>query len=85
VPVRAIFLLTQAAADEAIALPVARAFAELHVRTVHPTVSPREVAAVVATIERIARTVPVAELRFRPTPEAFRVAKRFAEEAGGRR
>lgn len=75
-PVRGIFLLVQAPEDGVVPIPPARAFAELHVRTVQPSHVPSEIEGVVRTLERIVQTVPVSELRFRPTPEAFRTARR---------
>ncbi|MEJ7811604.1 MAG: hypothetical protein WKG32_14420 [Gemmatimonadaceae bacterium] len=77
-PVAAIFLLVQDARDAIVPLPGARAFGELLVRLVRPTVDRRELELTIGTAERVAASVRCAELRFRPTPAAYDMARSYA-------
>jgi hypothetical protein len=76
-PVRAIFLLCRAAQDDVRPIGAARLFKEMLVRLVQPTVDRGELRAAVETAERIAAVVRGAELHFRPTRDAYVLARRF--------
>jgi hypothetical protein len=76
-PVKGIFLLEQAPEDSAEPMEMSRGFSEVLVRTVRPLADVEEQVAVVNTVERIVRSVPLGVLRFRPQPEALRVAREF--------
>jgi energy-coupling factor transporter ATP-binding protein EcfA2 len=78
-PVAGLFVIVQAAADAVTAIGAPRALGEAFVRLVHPTSSTREVEATVDTLERLVAALPVGELRQRPTPAGFALARAFAD------
>jgi len=77
--VRGIFLLVQAEEDAIIPFEGARAFQEMLIRLIQPTVSRAEQDASFATLERLMKLVTVAELRFRPSSAAYVRAREFAK------
>jgi hypothetical protein len=78
-PVKAIFLLEQAPANSVEPLSRSRAFAELLVRLVRPTVELAEQLSVVDALQTVVETTPTAVLRFNPTPAALDAARSFAD------
>lgn len=80
-PLAGIFVLVQDVEDRVAAVGSSRAIGELFVRLVHPTSSAREVEATVDTLERLVAAVPVAELRQRPTPAGYVLAREYASSA----
>jgi hypothetical protein len=74
--VRGIFLLVQDSTDEVRPLHPATAFGELFVRTVQPTIAPDEVRRLLDVLERIVAVAPVSALHFRPTAEAYLLARK---------
>lgn len=80
VRVLGIFLLEQAEEDRATAMEASRAFSEMMVRTIRPTAEPGEQLAIVDAVERVVHTVPVAALRFRPTPAVLDTVREFVAQ-----
>jgi energy-coupling factor transporter ATP-binding protein EcfA2 len=74
-PVRGVWMLVQAPEDRIAPLHPAQAYKELFVRLIQPSVSAVEVERTLDALGRLVGAVPVAELHFRPTPEAFRLAR----------
>ncbi|MGI9076042.1 MAG: hypothetical protein ACR2G6_01790 [Gemmatimonadaceae bacterium] len=77
-PVKGIFLLVQADSDAIVPFEGARAFQEMLVRLIQPTVDRGEQAASFTTLERLMALVTVAELRFRPSVAAYALAQEVA-------
>lgn len=73
-PLCGVFLLAQHQEDSIVPLTPARALGEIFVRLIHPTIDPNETAAVLEALGTLVGRRPVHELRFRPTPHAFRLA-----------
>lgn len=80
-PLAGIFVLVQDSEDSVVPVGAVRAVGELFVRLVHPTSSAGEVEATLDTLERLVGAVPVAELRQRPTPAGYALAREFASGA----
>ena len=78
VPLTAMFLLVQDDADRTERMSPARATGELLVRLIHPGSRPMDMERLLDGVAAVAERVPMAELRFRPTETAFRVAADFA-------
>ena len=78
VPVRAIFLLEQAAANSATAMGGDRAFAELMVRTVRPMADRTEHVAVVDTLEKVVERARCASLQFTNSDAVLNTVRYFA-------
>ncbi|MFL5616589.1 MAG: hypothetical protein ACJ796_23185 [Gemmatimonadaceae bacterium] len=74
-PVRAIFLLQQANENRVERIEPARSLKELFVRLVQPRLDPRELDRSLTRLEDIVRTVKVSVLHFRPSAEAFDLAR----------
>lgn len=77
-PLGTMFLLVQSTENRVIEVPVARAFQEVYVRAIQPTVDPEEIRASVDAVARLVERVPVAELHFRPVPSAYELARSAA-------
>jgi hypothetical protein len=73
-PLCGAFLLTQDVEDSIHPMAPGRALGELFVRLIHPSVDADETAGVLETLGALVAALPVHELRFRPTPHAFRLA-----------
>jgi hypothetical protein len=73
-PVRGLFVIVQSKEDVVVPIGATRALGETFVRLVHPSPDMSEVALTFDTLERIVTSVPVAELRQRPTADGFRRA-----------
>jgi hypothetical protein len=84
-PVAGIFLLAHGTSDELHRLEPGRAFGEICVRLVQPTVHRGELEAGLGAAERIVATVPIWELRFRPTTAAYALAREAAAAASANR
>lgn len=74
----AMFLLVQDTVDCAEPMSPARATGELLVRLIHPGSRPKDMERLLDGVAAVAERVPMAELRFRPAENAFRVAANFA-------
>ncbi|HJU66862.1 MAG TPA: hypothetical protein VJ650_01355 [Gemmatimonadaceae bacterium] len=70
-PIGAVFLLVQSTETRVVALTRGRAFQEVYVRVIQPTVDAEEIRASVEVVERLIEAVPVFELHFRPDRTAF--------------
>lgn len=79
-PVRGIFVLSHADADSVSALAAREAVGEIFVRVILPSPDPRDVERAFDTVHALARRVPTAALRQRPTSDGFRLATSFAGE-----
>lgn len=77
VRVLGIFLLEQAAINQATTMPKDRAFSELMVRTVRPMAEPAEHVAVVNVVEQVVGAISAAVLRFRPDASALGAVRYF--------
>jgi hypothetical protein len=73
-PLCGVFLLAQHLEDSIAPLAPARALGEIFVRLIHPTIDADETASVLEALGTLVAQLPVHELRFRPTPRAFRLA-----------
>ena len=82
-PVRGLFVIVQAAEDSVLPISAARALGETFVRLVHPSPDMGEVAQTFDTLQRIVTSVPVAELRQRPSADGFRRAVAHAAASTG--
>jgi len=80
-PVGALFLVVQDVEERVAAMTPARAIAEAFVRLVHPSPDTREVEQTADTLESVVTRVPAGELRQRPTPAGYELARRFAAAA----
>lgn len=80
-PVAGLFLAVQGDDERVLAITPARALGEAFVRLIHPASETREVARTIDSLERIVAAVPVGELRQRPTPAGYLLARRFAHAA----
>jgi energy-coupling factor transporter ATP-binding protein EcfA2 len=78
-PLGAVFLLVQSTENRVVQLPLARAFQEVYVRVIQPTVDLKEIRASVDAVLRLVEQVPVAELHFRPVPSSYELARAAAE------
>lgn len=81
VPLRALYLLVQDAADAIERVPSSRALKELFVRLIHPRITGTEVGRTMDALSATLRACPLRMLRFRPTASAVRLA--LAEAAHG--
>ena len=81
VPLTAMFLLVQDLEDRTDRISPARATGELLVRLIHPGSRPGDMERLLDGVAEVAEAVPMAELRFRPTVEAFHLAADFARRA----
>ena len=72
-------MLVQSTENRVVWLTRARAFQEVYVRGIQPTVDSGEIRASVDVVERLVEQVPVAELHFRPVPAAYELALAAAE------
>jgi hypothetical protein len=81
VPLTAMFLLVQDLKDRTELVSPARATGELLVRLIHPGSRPGDMERLLDGVAEVAEEVPMAELRFRPTVEAFHLAADFARRA----
>ena len=77
----AMFLLVQDLEDRTEPISPARATGELLVRLIHPGSRPRDMERLLDGVAEVAEAVPMAELRFRPTAQAFHLAADFARHA----
>jgi len=82
IPLTAMFLLVQDVQDRADAISPARATGELLVRLIHPGSRPTDMERLLDGVAAVAERVPMAELRFRPTADAFHLAAGFARRRG---
>jgi hypothetical protein len=73
-PLRGIFLLVQDDENSVVSVPRSRALGEMFVRTIHPSVDATETVSVLDALATVVSKIPVHELRFRPTSDAFRLA-----------
>ena len=80
-PVAGIFLLRQAAVEEAERLDPGRAFKEMFVRLIHQRLTPRESFGALETLQALASAAPMWELAFRPLPAAVHCAVDAARAA----
>jgi hypothetical protein len=80
-PVRAVFLLEQASENRVESITINRAIKELFVRLVQPRLDAEELETSLSRLEELVRGVNVSVLHFRPTVEAFDLAKRHAASA----
>lgn len=71
----AVFVLVQSNENRVVHLPRARAFQEIYVRAIQPTVDAEEIRASVDAVERLVEHVPVAELHFLPVASAYELAR----------
>jgi hypothetical protein len=78
-PVAGLFIIVQAEEDVVIPITAARALGETFVRVVHPSPDVGEVEGTLDTLEGLVTTIPVGELRQRPTAAGFALACRFAD------
>ncbi len=78
IPLTAMFLLVQDVQDRTDAISPARATGELLVRLIHPGSRPEDMERLLDGVAAVAERVPMAELRFRPTADAFHLAADFA-------
>jgi hypothetical protein len=78
VPLTAMFLLVQDVEDRTGPMSPARATGELLVRLIHPGSRPKDMERLLDGVAAVAERVPMAELRFRPTVDAFHLAAHFA-------
>ena len=83
IPLTAAFLLVQDIRDEVRDMPPARAMGELLVRLIHPGSRPADMKRLVDAVAAVAERVPMAELRFRPTRDAFHLAVDYARRRRG--
>ena len=74
VPLRGVFLLVKNREDSVVPIAPARAVGELFVRLIHPTVDAGETTRVLEALGALVGRLPVQELRFRPTADAFALA-----------
>ena len=80
-PVRAVFLLEQAAENRVESMPINRAIKELFVRLVQPRLDAEELETSLTRLEELVRRVNVSVLHFQPSVAAFELAKRYAASA----
>lgn len=78
---RGVFLLEQASWDRIDRLSPRDAIGEVFVRLMHPAADPTDMARCLATIEQTITRVPVGRLWFRPTKDAFMLAREWALDA----
>lgn len=78
IPLTAMFLLAQAVENRTEPMSPARATGELLVRLIHPGSRPADMERLLDGVATVAERVPMAELRFRPTVDAFHLAVEFA-------
>lgn len=76
----AMFLLVQSTEDRTSAVSPARATGELLVRLIHPGSRASDIERLLDTAADVAARVPMAELHFRPSEAAFRLAADFARQ-----
>lgn len=69
-----LYLLMQAREDKVVRVPPGRALGEIFVRSILPTVDADETAKVLGGAERLVMLMPVDELQFRPSADAFFLA-----------
>lgn len=80
--IAAILLLVQAPQNRVVPLSPARAFQELFVRLIQPTVEPSEIEAAADSTLSLVNQVHVAELHFRAERDAYDLARAYAIPAG---
>lgn len=73
-PVRAIYLLSQAAFDVVEDVSLASAMAELYVRLIQPCADASELTSAIDTLDRVVSRTRVGRLHFRPGASAYHVA-----------